>query len=58
MEQKSEALYSKLTKFVLNDCNNQNKIIERNSMITAAIFSQKLADDIIKCSCFESVNPN
>jgi hypothetical protein len=58
MEQKSEALYSKLTKFVLNDCNNQDKILEKNSMITAAIFSQRPANAVIKCSCFESVNQN
>ncbi len=58
MEQKSEALYSKLTKFGENDWNNQDRILEKISMLTTDAYSQKLADDVIKCFSFENTNHN
>ncbi len=58
MEQKSEALNRKLTKFGEDDWNNQNNILEKISMITTGTYSQELADDVIKCFCFEDVNHN
>ncbi len=58
MEQKSEALYSKLTKFGENDWNNRDRILEKISMLTTDAYSQKLADDVIKCFSFENTNHN
>lgn len=58
MEQKSETLYSKLTKFGEKDWDNQDKILEKISMVTTDAYSQELADDVIRCFCFENVNHN
>ena len=58
MEHKSEATNSRLTKSGENDWNNRNNILEKISMITTDAYSQELADGVIKCSCFESVNQN
>lgn len=50
--------YRKLTKSVENDWNNQDKILENIGMIKTDAYSQELADDVIKCFCFENVNHN